>query len=170
MLNHAVLMGRLTAAPELRYTTSNIPVVSFTLAVGRNYGGRDRQNNTDFIDIVAWRQQAEFVSKYFNKGQLVAVEGSIQTRTYQDRNGNNRKAVEIVADRVHFAESKNSQGGGDRFIPDSPYQDAPVPSFSGPEEHGGSAPAPAQAAPQVFESGNFSAYEELSADDDDLPF
>ena len=162
MLNHAVLMGRLTAAPELRYTTCNIPVVSFTLAVNRNYGGRDRQNNTDFIDIVAWRQQAEFVSKYFNKGQLVAVEGSIQTRTYQDRNGNNRKAVEIVADRVHFAEGKNAQSGGDRFIPDSPYQDAPV--------RGGSMPASAQAAPQVFESGNFSAYEELSADDDDLPF
>lgn len=169
MLNHAVLMGRLTAAPELRYTTNNIPVVSFTLAVNRNYGGRGGQNNTDFIDIVAWRQQAEFVSKYFNKGQLVAVEGAIQTRTYQDRNGNNRKAVEIVADRVHFAEGKNSQGGGDRFIADSPYQDAPVPSFAGPEEP--RTPAPAQQpAPQVFESGNFSEYEELSADDDDLPF
>ena len=75
-----------------------------------------------------------------------------------------------MADRVHFAEGKNAQSGGDRFIPDSPYQDAPVPSFAGPEERGGSMPASAQAAPQVFESGNFSAYEELSADDDDLPF
>ena len=168
MLNHAVLMGRLTAAPELRYTANNIPVVSFTLAVNRTYGGRNGQNNTDFIDIVAWRQQAEFVSKYFTKGQLVAVEGAIQTRTYQDRNGNNRKAVEVVAERVHFAESKNAQSSGERFIPDSPYQDAAIPNFTAPEA---GQPAPStQPAAQVFESGNFSDYEELSADDDDLPF
>lgn len=104
MLNTSILMGRLTADPELKYTTSNIPVTSFTLAVDRGYGD---EKQTDFINIVAWRQRAEFVSKWFNKGQLVAVEGSIQTRKYKDKNGNDRTAFEVVANNVHFAESKS---------------------------------------------------------------
>ena len=104
MLNNVVLMGRLTADPELRHTPNDIPVTSFTLAVDRSYvkSGADRQ--TDFIDIVAWRSTAEFVCRYFRKGLLVAVQGSIQTRSYQDKEGNKRKAFEIVADNVHFAE------------------------------------------------------------------
>ena len=114
MVNTAVLMGRLTTTPELRYTSSNVPVTSFTLAVNRSYAKSSAEKQTDFIDIVAWRSTAEFVSRYFSKGQLVAVEGSIQTRTYQDKDGNNRKAVEIVANNVHFAEPKrdsyNSNG------------------------------------------------------------
>lgn len=113
MLNCAILMGRLTADPELRQTPNGISVVTFTLAVNRNFGAKGAERQTDFIDIVAWRSTAEFVSRYFRKGQLVAVEGSIQTRTYQDKQGNNRKAFEVVANQVHFAESKNaSQGGG----------------------------------------------------------
>jgi single-strand DNA-binding protein len=99
-------MGRLTAEPELKYTPSNVAVTKITLAVERSYvkAGQDRQ--VDFIDVVAWRSTAEFICKYFRKGQLVAVQGSIQTRTYTDKDGNKRKAFEVVADNVHFAEPK----------------------------------------------------------------
>ncbi len=108
-MNVAILMGRLTADPELKYTISNIPVCSFSLAVDRRVkSGEERQ--ADFINIVAWRQTAEFVSKYFKKGQLIAVEGSIQTRRYQDKNGNNRTAFEVVVNQVHFAERRESVG------------------------------------------------------------
>lgn len=106
MLNTAVLMGRLTADPELRYTPNNVAVTSFTLAVDRSYVKAGAERETDFIDVVAWRSTAEFVCKYFHKGQLVAVEGSIQTRSYQDKEGNRRKAFELVANNVHFAEPK----------------------------------------------------------------
>lgn len=105
MLNKAILMGRLTADPELRHTQSNTPVTGFTLAVERAYA-KDAEKKTDFIDVVAWRSTAEFVFKYFRKGQLVAVCGSIQTRVWEDRQGSKRKAVEVVADEVHFAEPK----------------------------------------------------------------
>lgn len=106
MLNNVVLMGRLVADPELRHTPNDIAVTSFTLAVNRSYAKAGAERATDFIDIVAWRSTAEFVSKYFTKGQLVAVQGSIQTRTYQDKEGNNRKAFEVVASNVYFADSK----------------------------------------------------------------
>lgn len=126
MLNTAILMGRLTADPELRYTGSNIPVTSFSLAVDRAYkNGEERQ--TDFINIVAWRQRAEFVSKWFKKGQLVAVEGSIQTRRYTDKDGNNRTAFEVVANNVHFAERRDASAGAPAFQESAP---APAPSFS----------------------------------------
>ena len=111
MLNRAVLMGRLTRDPELRQTPNNVSVVTFSLAVDRNYQADKNNKQTDFINIVAWRNTAEFVSKYFVKGQLVAVEGSIQTRRYQDKDGNNRTAFEVVADRVYFAEKKNAGNG-----------------------------------------------------------
>lgn len=124
MLNSAILMGRLTADPELRYTNSNLPVTSFSLAVERPYrSGEERQ--TDFINIVAWRSNAEFVSKWFKKGQLVAVEGSIQTRKYTDKDGNNRTAFEVVANRVHFAEKRDASAA-----PARQEQAAPAPSFS----------------------------------------
>ena len=106
MLNVAVLMGRLTADPELRHTPNGIAVTSFTLACDRSYVKAGAERQTDFIDIVAWRNTAEFVCKYFHKGQLVAVQGSMQTRTYTDKEGNKRKAFEIVASNVHFAEPK----------------------------------------------------------------
>ena len=109
MLNKVILMGRLTSDPELRHTQSNTPVTSFTLAVDRSY--KDKQ--TDFIDVVAWRSTAEFAFKYFRKGQLVAVVGSIQTRTWEDKQGNKRKAVEVVADEVHFAEAKRDARASD---------------------------------------------------------
>lgn len=106
MLNTAILMGRLVKDPEMRSTQSGTPVCSFTLAVNR----RGKDDGTDFLDIVAWSKTAEFVSKYFQKGQLVAVKGRIQTRTWEDQQGNKRKSTEIVAEEVHFAESKKSGG------------------------------------------------------------
>lgn len=140
MLNVVVLTGRLTADPELRKTTSGISVTSFSIAVDRRYrSGEERQ--TDFINIVAWRSSAEFVANYFKKGQLIAIEGSIQTRRYQDKDGNNRTAFEVVANNVQFAESKRSEGGM------SMDGDAPA-SFSNAD------------------AGEFTEF----ASDDDLPF
>lgn len=106
MLNKVILMGRLTADPELKHTPSNVAVCTFSLAVNRRFN----RNETDFIDIVTWRQQAEFVSKYFSKGQQMALVGALQTRTWEDKNGNKRKSVEVVADEVYFADSKRTSG------------------------------------------------------------
>ena len=108
MLNVVALMGRLTADPELKQTPNGISVVSFSIAVNRSYVSKGEERTADFINIVAWRNTADFVCKYFGKGQMMAVNGSIQTRNYEDKNGNKRTAFEIVADNVHFAESKNS--------------------------------------------------------------
>ena len=103
MLNHIVLMGRLTRDPELRYTQSQIPVASFRLAVDRDFGGRDGgERQTDFIDIVAWRSTAEFVSKYFTKGSMAAVSGRLQIREWTDREGGKRTTAVGVADNVYF--------------------------------------------------------------------
>lgn len=110
MLNKVILMGRLTDNPELRHTATDIPLATFTLAVERNFrSGEERL--TDFLDIVCWRSTAEHVSKYFVKGQLVAVEGSIQVRSYTDKDGNRRRAWDIVASQVYFAESKRNPAG-----------------------------------------------------------
>ena len=125
MLNRAVLMGRLTRDPELRYTQNNIAVTSFTLAGDRNFGRQGDQKQTDFIDIVAWRNTAEFVSKYFKKGQLVAVAGSIQTRNWEDKSGNKRVSVEVVADETYFAEGKRDAQPRDPYSGPSDF-DAPL--------------------------------------------
>lgn len=115
MLNVVVLMGRLVADPELRQTPNGVSVTSFTLAVDRSYVKQGQERQTDFIDVVAWRNTAEFVCKYFQKGQLAAVQGSIQTRSYTDKEGNKRKAFEIVADNVHFAEPKRDGQSGSAY-------------------------------------------------------
>lgn len=112
MINNVVLMGRLTAVPELKTTQSGISTVRFSVAVERRYNKQGEEKQTDFIDCVAWRQTAEFVSKYFNKGSMIAVEGSIQTRNYEDKNGNKRKAVEVQVDNVSFCGSKGETGTG----------------------------------------------------------
>mgnify|MGYP000526743645 CR=1 FL=1 len=108
MLNVVAIMGRLVADPELRTTPQGTNVCSFRIACDRNFARQGEQRQADFIDIVAWRQQAEFVCKYFQKGSLIAIEGSLQTRQYQDKNGNNRTAVEVVANNINFAGSKKS--------------------------------------------------------------
>ena len=106
MLNHIDIMGRLTRDPELRYTpSSNIPVTSFTLAVERDYSG-DGEKPVDFIDVVAWRNTAEFVTRYFTKGRMAVVSGKLQTRAWTDNEGKKRKAVEVLADSVYFGDSK----------------------------------------------------------------
>ena len=112
MINNVVLMGRLTAVPELKTTQSGISTVRFSIAVERRYNKQGEERQTDFVDCVAWRQTAEFVSKYFNKGSMIAVIGSIQTRNYEDKNGNKRKAVEVQVDNVSFCGSKGETGTG----------------------------------------------------------
>lgn len=114
MLNNVVLMGRLTFEPELKVTQSGVSVVRFGLAVDRRYQQQNGEKKTDFIDCVAWRQTAEFIEKYFHKGNMIAVEGSIQTENYVDQNGTNRKSVTVVANNVSFCGSKsesNAQNG-----------------------------------------------------------
>ena len=134
MLNVVALMGRLVADPELRHTPQGVSVTTFSIAVDRSFVRQGEQRQADFIDIVCWRSSAEFVCKYFQKGSLIAVNGSIQTRTYQDKNGNNRKAFEIVADNVHFAGSKT--GGNPGTGSYAPRQEVPremaqeAPSYS----------------------------------------
>lgn len=112
MLNHITLMGRLTRDPELRYTASQIPVASFSLAVDRDFSGRDDgEKETDFIDIVAWRNTATFVSKYFTKGRMAVVSGRLQIRNWTDNDGNNRRSAEVVAENVYFGDSNNGNRG-----------------------------------------------------------
>ena len=106
MLNVVAIMGRLVADPELRTTPAGHSVCSFRIACDRSYVQQGQERQADFIDIVAWRQQADFVSKYFQKGSMIAIDGSLQTRNYQDKNGNNRTAVEVVANNISFAGAK----------------------------------------------------------------
>ena len=116
MLNHITIMGRLTRDPELRRTGSGIAVASFTVAVDRDFGGRDGgERETDFIDCVAWRQTGEFVSKYFTKGSMIVVSGRLQIRNWNDKDGNKRRSAEVVADNVYFGESKRSNEGGSSY-------------------------------------------------------
>ena len=122
MLNHITIMGRLTRDPELRRTGSGIAVASFTVAVDRDFGGRDGgEKETDFIDCVAWRHTGEFVSKYFTKGSMIVVSGRLQIRGWTDKDGNKRRTAEVVADNCYFGESKrggdqgNSYGGGNTY-------------------------------------------------------
>jgi single-strand DNA-binding protein len=110
MMNKAILMGRLTRDPEMRTTTSQIPVCTFTVAIDRRFKNASGEREADFINCVAWRQQAEFISKFFSKGNKIAVIGSIQTRNWDDNDGNKRTATEVIIDEAHFVESKS---GGD---------------------------------------------------------
>lgn len=111
MLNRVILMGRLTADPELKQTNNGNAVTSFTLAVDRNFSSKGEEKQTDFINCVAWRKTAEFISNYFSKGRMMAIEGSLQVRNYEDKNGNKRQAVEVIVDQAYFADSKNASAG-----------------------------------------------------------
>ena len=110
MLNKIVLMGRLTRDPELRRTQSGTPVASFALAVDRDFKSQNGEKETDFIDVVVWRNTAEFVSKYFSKGRMAIVEGRLQIRDWTDKDGGNRRSAEVVADNVYFGDSKREAG------------------------------------------------------------
>lgn len=145
MLNIAIIMGRLTADPELRSTPNGVSVCSFSVAVDRNYSKSGTERQTDFINCVAWRQTAEFISKYFRKGSMIAINGSIQQRSYTDKDGNKRYAFEIVVDNANFCGSKAESGTG---------------NFN----------APANNAPASFSNVDTGDFEEISMSDDDLPF
>lgn len=145
MLNQIVLMGRLTRDPELRHTQSGLSVTSFTIAVDRDFGQNGEEKQTDFIDIVAWRNTAEFVSKYFTKGRMAVVNGRLQIRDWTDKDGNKRRNAEVLADRVYFGDSKRE---------DAPRSDAPRTAYP--------ATAPVPITPPAF-----SEYED---DGSDLPF
>ena len=140
MLNHITIMGRLTRDPELRRTGSGVAVASFTVAVDRDFGGRDGgEKETDFIDCVAWRQTGEFVSKYFTKGSMIVVSGRLQIRNWTDKEGNKRRTAEVVADNVYFGESRrsaesNASYGGNTYGGNSyggNAYNAPAPSYGG---------------------------------------
>ena len=150
MLKHITIMGRLTRDPELRYTQSQTPVASFTLAVDRDFGGRDgAEKQTDFIDCVAWRQTAEFVNKYFSKGSMAVVSGRLQIRDWTDREGGKRRSAEVVVDNIYFGESKRREGG---------------------EMRSESRPAYSSSYESVSPSMGASAFSELGDDDGELPF
>lgn len=123
MLNHITIMGRLTKDPEMRRTGSGVAVTSFTIACDRDFG-QNGEKETDFIDITAWRNTAEFVSKYFNKGRMAVVSGRLQIRKWTDKNGNDRKSAEVVADNVYFADSKKDDSGSNF----QGYSQAPAPA------------------------------------------
>lgn len=122
-LNKSILCGRLTATPELKTTTSGASVTSFNLAVKRDFKNANGEYETDFINCVAWRGTAEFICKYFQKGSSLCVVGSIQTRKYEDKDGNKRTAVEVVASEAHFVDSKNGTSGADQNAPEPPEMD-----------------------------------------------
>lgn len=115
-MNRIILMGRLTRDPELRQTQSGTPVCSFTLAVDRRVG-KDQERRADFIDCTAWQKAAEFVSKYFFKGQLMALEGRLQMRDWTDKNGNKRRSAEVVADNIEFCGGRNEGRGSEAQVP-----------------------------------------------------
>lgn len=125
MLNNVTLMGRLTRNPELRYTQSQIPVASFTLACDRDFGGRDGEKQTDFIDCTAWRHAAEFVNKYFSKGSMAVVKGRLEIRDWTDKDGNKRRNAEVNVDAVYFGESKRRAADDDERAPMPDDSDAP---------------------------------------------
>ena len=169
MLNHITIMGRLTRDPELRRTGSGIAVASFTVAVDRDFGGRDGgERETDFIDCVAWRQTGEFVSKYFTKGSMIVVSGRLQIRNWNDKDGNKRRSAEVVADNCYFGESKrsadsNSSYGGNAYGGNS----------YGNNNYGGngySAPAPSYGGYSAPASSPASDFAMLEDDDAQLPF
>lgn len=160
MLNHITIMGRLTRDPELRYTQSQTPVASFTLAVDRDFGSRDGgEKQTDFIDCVAWRQTAEFVSKYFSKGSMAVVSGRLQIRDWTDREGGKRRSAEVVVDNMYFGESRRRDSGDSGSYSGNNYG-----SNYGGESRSYSAPAPAAPA------ANANPFAELDDGDGELPF
>ena len=143
MINMVALMGRLTYEPELISTPNGVSVLRFQVACDRSYQPKGQERQADFIDCVAWRQTAEFISRYFHKGSMIAIEGTIQTSNYTDKNGNNRKQTEVLANNVSFCGSKNESGGSMDINPE-----------------------PSSTKPNLDDAD----FEEIVDDDDDLPF
>ena len=142
MINMVALMGRLTYSPELKSTPNGLSVIRFQIAVDRTYQPKGQERQADFIDCIAWRQTAEFISRYFHKGSMIAIEGTVQTSNYRDKNGNNRKQTEVLVNNVSFCGSKSESGSMD-IEPESAAK---------------------------YSSTDNSDFEEIVDDDDDLPF
>lgn len=182
MLNTITVMGRLTRDPELRRTGSGIAVTSFTVAVDRDFASEGQEKETDFIDCVAWRQTAEFVSKYFTKGSMAVVKGRLQIRSWTDKDGNKRRTAEIVADNVYFGESKKAQEGNgqERNAYAQPLHNQPQQSYNpGSYERQVNAPQynqqgfggyQQQGYPQQNYQPPMGGYAPIMGDDPDLPF
>ena len=151
MLNKIIIMGRLTRDPELRRTASSTAVTGFTLAVDRDFKSQNGEKSTDFIDVVAWRNTAEFLSKYFTKGRMAIVEGRLQIRPWTDKDGNNRRSAEVVADNIYFGDSKRDNAG-DMGGYSAPAYTAPAGGYSAPV------------------GGGSSGFAEIDEEDGDLPF
>lgn len=150
-LNKVILVGRMTADPELKQTQSGVSVTSFSIAVNRRYAKNGEQQQADFLNIVAWRQSAEFVTKYFRKGSAICIIGSLQSRSWTDQNGQKRYATEVVADEVNFVDSKSDGSAPNSgFAPYAANDSFSTPAYASNEEAS-------------------SKFEELS-NDDDLPF
>ena len=142
MLNHIVVMGRLTRDPELRKTASGVSVASFSVAVDRDFSQQDGKKETDFLDVVAWRNTAEFVAKYFTKGRMAVVSGRLQIRNWDDKEGNKRRTAEILAENIYFGDSKKED--------DSGSAPAPTQGFGVPAQSGGFTPNFGSAQPGGF--------------------
>ena len=151
MLNKVFVMGRLTRDPELRRTQSGTAVASFSLAVDRDYKTQSGEKETDFFDVVAWRTTAEFVAKYFTKGRMAVVEGRLQVRPWQDKDGNNRRSTEIIAENIYFGDSKKDGSGNTGNYGAQAY----------------TAPDGGYAAPT---GGAYGGFAEIDEEDGDLPF
>ena len=151
MLNKIFIMGRLTRDPELRRTQSGTAVTSFSLAVDRDFKSQSGEKETDFIDVVAWRATAEFAAKYFTKGRMAIVEGRLQIRPWTDKDGNNRRSAEVVADNIYFGDSKRDSAG-DMGGYSAPAYTAPAGGYSAPV------------------GGGSSGFAEIDEEDGDLPF
>jgi single-strand DNA-binding protein len=180
MYNRIILIGRLTAEPELRQTQSGASVCSFSIAVQRPFASNGGERQTDFLNIVAWRQNADFVTRFFHKGSMIGVEGRLETRDYTDRNNQQRRAYEVIADRCFFVEGRASAPTGGNA-----YAGTNAPSYGGNSFAGNNAPAPAApafsgnsgnapannfgSAPSTYASGDFGDFQELDSDED-LPF
>lgn len=152
MLNVVAIMGRLVADPELRTTPAGVNVCQFRIACDRNFARQGEQRQADFVDIVAWRQRADFVCKYFQKGSMIAIEGALQSRNYQDKNGNNRTAMEVLASNISFAGSKITS--------------------SAKVDDGGEAAPRSDAWPKADPPANYGGVDDFAVidDNDDLPF
>lgn len=179
MLNKVILMGRLTRDPEFRQTTSGVPVCRFSVAINRSFVNKQTgERESDFIDCEAWRNQAEFISRYFNKGKMIIVEGSLRNNNYTDNNGVKHYSMRVMVDNVTFGESKSaSQGGGDYsggqqggyhngggynqgYQQNNGYQNAPAPA---------AAPRPAAPAQDAISIGDIGEFEEILSDGE-VPF
>lgn len=157
MLNIVAIMGRLVADPELRTTTQGNSVCSFRIACDRSYAQQGQERQADFIDIVAWRQQADFVSRYFQKGSMIAIDGRLQTRNYQDKNGNSRTAVEVVANNISFAGSKRQDAQRAALLRAADYKPCAA------------AKAAQNASQPAYTQGSMDDFAVIN-DNDDLPF